>query len=118
MICQCGLEAEFTGETTLRVPVAHAGKKVRAWRCQCGAVFHTIEGRIDGPRDLGITVVDEHEAAEILGKSVYTLRNERSQQRSPVPFVRQGRRVGYLLCDLSDYLLSRRVMPGGVDEVS
>ena len=116
MKCRCGNEARLLAERTIQVPAIHAGKIVRAWSCdQCQAQFHTIEGPLTAGQDLGIIVVDEHDAAEILGKSVYTLRNERSKKQSPVPFVKQGRRVGYLLADLAEYLLANRVMPEGTN---
>lgn len=112
MKCRCGNEARLLAERTIQVPAIHAGKIVRAWSCdQCQAQFHTIEAPLTAGQDLGIQVVDEYAAAEILGKSVNTLRNERAQKCSPVPFVKQGRRVGYLLADLAEYLLANRVLP-------
>jgi hypothetical protein len=87
---------------------------LRAWHCpRCQALFHTIEGPLTAGGAL--RVIDERQAAAILGKSALTLRNERVQGRSRVPFVRQGRRIGYLLSDLAEYIMAHRVMPGGKD---
>lgn len=55
-------------------------------------------------------VVDEHKAAEILCKSVQTLRNER-HIRKGCPYVKLGRSVRYLISDLQKYLLKNRIDP-------
>ena len=54
--------------------------------------------------------VREKTAAEILGKSVQTLRNERHLRRG-CPWIKMGRSVRYLLSDLEDYLKSNRIDP-------
>lgn len=109
MKCRCGIEAEMLFEREIQVPADMAGSLLRCWRCPvCAEQFHSIEG----PLGAGgmMRTVNEHEAAAILGKSVYTLRNERAQRRSSVPYVRQGRKIGYLLCDLAEHLMAHRVL--------
>jgi len=54
--------------------------------------------------------VKEHKAAQILGKSVQTLRNDRFLKKGP-PYVKLGRSVRYLIGDLSDYLTQNRIKP-------
>lgn len=109
MKCRCGHEAEMLFEREIQVPADMAGNLLRCWRCPvCAEQFHSIEGPLEAGG--AMRVVDEHEAAAILGKSVCTLRNERAQRKSSVPYVRQGRRIGYLLCDLAEYLMAHRVV--------
>lgn len=96
-------------EREVQVPTDMAGNLLRCWRCPaCETRFHTVEGPLTAGG--AMRVVNEHEAAMILGKSVYTLRNERAQNRSPVPYIKQGHKVGYLLSDLAEYLMAHRVL--------
>ena len=55
-------------------------------------------------------VVNEYEAAKIMGKSVQTLRNERHLRKGS-PYLKLGRSVRYRLDDLVDYLDRNRVDP-------
>jgi len=108
LICKCGAEASLEKEHPIQVPADLDGCILRVWACpECNARFHTIEGRLETAT--GMRVVNEFEAAAILGKSVHTLRNERAGNRSPVPWVKQGRRIGYLLSDLAEHLMACRV---------
>jgi hypothetical protein len=54
--------------------------------------------------------INEHEAAQILGKSVQTLRNERFLKKG-CPYVKLGRSVRYLIGDLDKYLIQNRIEP-------
>ena len=56
--------------------------------------------------------VDEHEAAKVLAKSVFTLRNERFLKKG-CPYVKLGRSVRYLISDLNSYLAQNRIDPEG-----
>ncbi len=56
--------------------------------------------------------VNEYKAAEILGRSVQTLRNARFQRKGCV-YVKTGRSISYLLSDLQDYLQKHRIVPEG-----
>lgn len=96
-------------EHEIQVPADIAGGIVRCWRCPvCAEKFHSIEGPLEAGG--AMRVVSEREAAIILGKSAYTLRNDRLQGRSSIPYVRQGRRIGYLLCDIAEYIMANRVV--------
>ena len=55
-------------------------------------------------------IVDEFEAAELLGRSVITLRNWRHLCKGPA-YVKQGRSIGYMLEDLNSFLSSNRIDP-------
>lgn len=55
-------------------------------------------------------VVNETQAAEMLGRSVQTLRNWR-QQRRGLPYVKQGRSVSYLREDIENFLRANRIDP-------
>lgn len=56
-------------------------------------------------------VLNEHQAAEIMGLKVQTLRNWRHAERG-VPYVIVGtRKIGYLPEDLERFVLSGRVDP-------
>jgi len=57
-------------------------------------------------------LMNEHEAAQYLGLSVFTLRAWRSQRRGPV-FVRLGRAVRYRPDDLEAFLNEAAVEPLG-----
>lgn len=61
-------------------------------------------------QELDIQAVDEHFAAEILCKSVMSLRNER-HLRKGCPYIKLGRSVRYLVKDLEEYLLRNRIDP-------
>ena len=55
-------------------------------------------------------VVDENQAAEIIGKKVQTLRNYRHIRKGP-PYIKDGRSVRYFVDDLIEYLKSKRIVP-------
>ena len=55
-------------------------------------------------------VVDETQAAKILGRSVQTLRNDRHLRQGPA-YIKLGRSVRYRIKDLIDYLEEHRVDP-------
>jgi len=57
-------------------------------------------------------LLNEHEAAQFLGLSVFTLRAWRSQRRGPV-FVKLGRAVRYRPDDLEAFLNEAAVKPIG-----
>ena len=59
-----------------------------------------------------LKVVDEKQAAAIMGRSIQTLRNDRHLRRG-VPYCKLGRSVRYLLSDIHAYLLERRIDPAG-----
>jgi hypothetical protein len=52
-------------------------------------------------------LVDEYEAARVVGESVATLRSKRTRGGGPI-FVKKGSGVGYIRRDLFDYLAARR----------
>jgi len=56
------------------------------------------------------TILNEHEAAKAVGKSVQTLRNDRHLRRG-CPYVKLGRSVRYLLSDIQNYLQKHRIDP-------
>lgn len=55
-------------------------------------------------------VINEHEAAKLLSKSVQTLRNERHLRKGP-PYLKMGRSVRYRVDDLFGYLERHRIDP-------
>jgi len=55
-------------------------------------------------------VVNEHQAATILGKAVQTLRNERCSCKGPA-YIKLGRSVRYKISDLLDYIARHRIDP-------
>jgi hypothetical protein len=55
-------------------------------------------------------VINEHEAAKVLGKSVQTLRNDRCSRKG-APYIKLGRLVKYRVGDLLDYLERHRIDP-------
>ena len=63
--------------------------------------------------DLIPQAIDEHEAAAILNKSVYTMRNERFLRKG-CPYVKMGRSVRYLIEDIREYLIKNRIDPESV----
>ena len=62
-------------------------------------------------------VVNERQAAEILGLAVQTLRNWRHQRRGPA-WIKQSRRLTYLVDDLERYLRDHRIDPREGTEAS
>ena len=54
--------------------------------------------------------VTEHEASQILGRAVQTLRNDR-HMRKGCPYLKIGRSVRYLLSDIEDFLAKHRIDP-------
>jgi hypothetical protein len=61
-------------------------------------------------QDLDVKVVDEVGAAEILGRAVQTMRNDRHLRQGP-PYLKLGRSVRYKLSDLFDYMEKHRIDP-------
>ena len=55
-------------------------------------------------------VVNEIQAAEILGRAIQTLRNDRHLRQGP-PYIKLGRSIRYSVGDLMDYLDKHRVDP-------
>lgn len=55
-------------------------------------------------------VVDECVAAEMLGKAVQSLRNERFLRKG-CPYIKLGRSVRYLQSDIQAYISKNRVDP-------
>jgi hypothetical protein len=55
-------------------------------------------------------ILNEHEAASILGLAVQTMRNAR-HARAGCPYIKIGRSVRYLLSDVEDYLMKNRIEP-------
>lgn len=58
-------------------------------------------------------VVNENQAAKIIGRAVQTLRNDRHLRQGP-PYIKLGRSVRYKVGDLLDYIESHRVDPEAV----
>lgn len=58
-------------------------------------------------------VINEYEAAKILGKSVQTLRNERYLRKGS-PYIKIGRSVRYRVEDILGYLERHRIDPEAV----
>ena len=58
-------------------------------------------------------VVKERQAAQLLGRAVQTLRNDRHLRQGP-PYIKLGRSIRYRVCDLMDYLDKHRVEPEAV----
>lgn len=58
-------------------------------------------------------VVDEIDAAKILGRAVQTLRNDRHLRQGPA-YLKLGRSVRYQVRDLLNYLEKHRVDPEAV----
>jgi hypothetical protein len=61
-------------------------------------------------------ILDEHAAAEYLNWAPITLRKSRMEgirknRIDPPPFVRTGRKIGYLRTDLDAYLERHRIHP-------
>jgi len=54
--------------------------------------------------------VKERKAAQILSKSVQTLRNDRFLKKG-CPYVKLGRSVRYLISDINNYLVQNRIDP-------
>jgi predicted DNA-binding transcriptional regulator AlpA len=57
-----------------------------------------------------LVVVDEREAAKILGLARQSMANRRSKRLGP-PYVKLGGRVVYLIADLQDFLKKNRIDP-------
>ena len=55
-------------------------------------------------------VVNETQAAEILGRAVQTLRNDRHLRKGPA-YLKLGRSVKYRMNDLFDYMERHRIDP-------
>jgi hypothetical protein len=55
-------------------------------------------------------VVDEIQAAKILGRAVQTLRNDRHLRQGPA-YIKLGRSVRYQVKDLIDYLQRNKIDP-------
>jgi hypothetical protein len=55
-------------------------------------------------------LVTEFEAAEILGRAVQTLRNDRHLRQGP-PYIKIGRSVRYQVSDLLNYIENHRIDP-------
>jgi hypothetical protein len=55
-------------------------------------------------------VIDEIEAAKILGRAVQTLRNDRHLRQGPA-YIKLGRSVRYQVKDLIDYLQRNKIDP-------
>lgn len=55
-------------------------------------------------------VVNEIQAAEILGRAIQTLRNDRHLRQGP-PYIKLGRSIRYSVGDLMDYLDRHRIDP-------
>lgn len=62
------------------------------------------------PQDLNVKVVNETQAAEMLGRAVQTLRNDRHLRQGP-PYIKIGRSVRYQVGDLLNYLERHRIDP-------
>ena len=58
-------------------------------------------------------VVNENQAAKIIGRAVQTLRNDR-HLRKGAPYIRIGRSIRYRVADLLDYIEKHRVDPEAV----
>jgi hypothetical protein len=58
-------------------------------------------------------VINEYEAAKILGKSVQTLRNDRHLRKGS-PYLKLGRSVRYRLSDLLNYIEKHRINPENI----
>ena len=56
------------------------------------------------------SVVDENQAAKIIGRAVQTLRNDRHLRQGP-PYIKIGRSIRYQISDLLDYLKRHRIDP-------
>jgi hypothetical protein len=56
------------------------------------------------------SVVDETQAAKIIGRAVQTLRNDRHLRQGP-PYIKMGRSVRYRVNDLLDYLEKHKIDP-------
>jgi len=59
-----------------------------------------------------LKVVDEKQAAAIMGRSIQTLRNDRHLRRG-CPYLKIGRSVRYTISDIHDFLMERRIDPEG-----
>lgn len=59
-----------------------------------------------------LQVVDEKEAAQVMKRSIQTLRNDRHLRRG-CPYLKVGRSVRYLLSDIHEFLMNRRINPEG-----
>ena len=55
-------------------------------------------------------VVNEHKAAQLMDKSVQTLRNERFLKKG-CPYLKLGKSVRYLISDIKNYLTQNRIDP-------
>jgi hypothetical protein len=55
-------------------------------------------------------IVDENEAARIIGRAVQTLRNDRHLRQGPA-YIKLGRSVRYQVKDLIDYLQRNKIDP-------
>jgi hypothetical protein len=62
---------------------------------------------------MGDRVVTEVQAAEILGRAVQTLRNDRHLRQGPA-YIKLGRSVRYKVSDLLKYLESHRIDPEAI----
>ena len=61
----------------------------------------------------GIALVDEVEAARMMGRAVQTMRNDRFMGRG-CPYIRVGQRsIRYMVSDIEAYLLKNRIDPEG-----
>ncbi|MFH2046070.1 MAG: helix-turn-helix domain-containing protein [Pseudomonadota bacterium] len=59
---------------------------------------------------MSLGIINEKEAAKIIGKSVFTLRNDRFMSRG-LPFIKIGRSVRYRLKDIESFIDSHRIDP-------
>ena len=55
-------------------------------------------------------IISETQAAQILGRAVQTLRNDRHLKKGP-PYIKLGRSVRYLISDLHHYIEKNRIDP-------
>jgi len=55
-------------------------------------------------------VINETQAAEILGRAVQTLRNDRHLRKGPA-YLKLGRSIKYRVNDLVDYMEKHRIDP-------
>jgi hypothetical protein len=62
-------------------------------------------------------VKPELAASTYLDIAPSTLEMDRRTGRLGIPFVRIGRRIGYLISDLDDWLLKNRVLPIGTKKM-
>jgi hypothetical protein len=69
---------------------------------------------VNNPKPIG-PVKPEIQAAEYLDLSPTTLEADRRTGRLGIPFIKIGRRIGYLFSDLDLWLVSHRHTPNNKD---